>query len=106
MTVGFAFGRSVRSVRLAHGLTQEDLADVSDLSVDAIRRIERAAFSPSLKTMTKLSDGLGISLRTLFHDLAAPRRDDVEHICDFLHRRNRREVSTVWRVIRAIFLEG
>ena len=106
MNIGLAFGRCVRSVRLARGLTQEDLADASDLSVDAIRRIERAAFSPSLKTMSKLSDGLGISLRTLFDDLNAPRRDDVEHICDFLHRRNRREVGTAWRVIRAIFLEA
>lgn len=106
MDIGSDFGRRVRSVRLARGHTQEDLPDASGLSVDAIRRIERAAFSPSLKTMCKLCDGLSLSLRTLFDDLAPPRRDDVEHICDYLHRRSRREVGMVWRVIRAIFLEG
>lgn len=106
MNIGYGFGRRVRAVRLARGLTQEELADLSDLSVDAIRRIERAAFSPSLRTMSKLCDGLSISLRTLFDDFVPPRRDDVEYICDFLHRRSRGEVSTVWRVIRAIFAEA
>lgn len=106
MNIGDGFGRRVRSVRLARGLTQEELAGLSDLSVDAIRRIERAAFSPSLRTMSKLCDGLSISLRTLFDDFVPPRRDDVEYICDYLHRRSRGEVSTVWRVIRAIFAEA
>jgi DNA-binding XRE family transcriptional regulator len=47
-------------------MTQEQLADRSDLSSDTIRRLELAEFSPSLDTITKVIDGLRIDFSTLF----------------------------------------
>lgn len=103
MNLGREFGWRVRSLRRARGFTQEDLAERSGMSVDAIRRIERGAFSPSLKTMGKLCRGFGISLRTLFETFGPTGPDEVEQVCDYLSTRSRREVQMVWRVIRAIF---
>ena len=60
------FGRHVRSCRRARGLTQEQLAQLSGLSPDTIRRLEHGSFSPSLETLSKLSLGLELSLSTLF----------------------------------------
>jgi transcriptional regulator with XRE-family HTH domain len=97
------FGNHIRSLRQSRDLTQQELAERSNLSVDAIRRIERGAFSPSLETVRKLSGGLEISLRTLFQGLEHERRDHVAEICDFLARRNGQEVKMAWRVIRAMF---
>ncbi len=102
-SLGERFGGHVRKLRLSRGLTQEDLAESSELSVDAIRRIERGAFSPSLDTLRKLCVGLDISLRTLFQGFERPRTDDVAEICDYLQGRNPREVQLAWRVVRAMF---
>jgi transcriptional regulator with XRE-family HTH domain len=99
------FGDHVRRLRTAKRLTQESLAERSDLSVDAVRRIERGAFSPSLDTLGKLAVGLDVSLKTLFHSFERERSDSVAVICDFLASRSGREVQLAWRVIQAMFEE-
>jgi transcriptional regulator with XRE-family HTH domain len=104
--MGRKFGGHLRTLRLDRSLTQEALAERSDLSVDAIRRIERGAFSPSLETLNKLSSGLQVTLTTLFQDLERERALPVAQICDYLAGRNRNELALVWRVVRAMFEEG
>ncbi len=99
------FGHHVKRLRNSRKLTQEELAERSELSVDAIRRIERGAFSPSLETLGKLSSGLNVSLKTLFHSFEGERTDRVAEICDYLSSRSGREVQLAWRVIRAMFDE-
>lgn len=106
LNVGKKFGVHVRSLRHARQLTQEELAERSELSVDAIRRIERGAFSPSLETVNKLATGLDVSLRTLFNEFDRDRHDQVAELCDYLGKRNRNELRMVWRVIRAMFEEA
>ncbi|HZN93935.1 MAG TPA: helix-turn-helix transcriptional regulator [Myxococcales bacterium] len=101
--VGRKFGGHLRDLRKARALTQEVLAERSSLSVDAVRRIERGAFSPSLDTLRKLAHGLEIGLHTLFEGFATQRRDTVEELCDFLQRRRPEDLKMVWRVVRAIF---
>lgn len=99
------FGDHVRRMRNSRSLTQEALAERSDLSVDAIRRIERGAFSPSLDTLGKLSVGLDVSLKTLFHSFDLERTDGVAEICDFLACRSGSELKLAWRVLQAMFEE-
>jgi transcriptional regulator with XRE-family HTH domain len=99
------FGGHVRALRLARKFTQEVLAERSELSVDAVRRIERGAFSPSLETLGKLSSGLDLSLSTLFEKFEQPRNGHVAELCDYLEKRNRNELKLVWRVLRAMFDE-
>jgi transcriptional regulator with XRE-family HTH domain len=99
----FKFGSHVRDLRQARGLTQQELADRSSLSVDAIRRIERGALSPSLDTLHKLSNGLKISLPTLFRGFAEEGRDELAEICDFLAHLDARQLQTAWQVIQAMF---
>ena len=70
---------------------------------DAVRRIERGAFSPSLDTLRKLCLGLDISFRTLFQGFERQHRDHVAEICDFLESRSQSEVQLAWRVVRAMF---
>lgn len=99
------FGEEVRRLRHARGLTQEALAERSDLSVDAIRRIEGGRFSPTLDTLRKLSTGLAVSLSTLFESVEQARSNKISEISDFLARRSSRELKLAWRVIRAMFDE-
>jgi len=106
MNVGRRFGTHLRTLRHARKLTQEELAERSSLSVDAVRRIERGAFSPSLETVNKLATGLEVSLRTLFNDFDRDQRDQIAELCDYLGKRSRNELRMVWRVMRAMFEES
>lgn len=65
-----AFGAFVKRLRKARGMTQEVLAERAGLAADTIRRLEYGEFSPSLDTLAKLTDGLGIDLATLFNAFA------------------------------------
>lgn len=48
-------------------LTQEQLSEKSGVSSDFISQIERGLNSPSLDTIQKLADGLGVPIEELFH---------------------------------------
>jgi len=97
------FGSHIRQLRRERNLTQEQLAEGSGLSVDAVRRIERGAFSPSLETLRKLCGGLRLSLRTLFDSFEPRHRDEVADICDFLQTCSRSQLRQAKRVLHALF---
>ena len=100
------FGTQLRALRQGRKLTQEALAEKSTLSVDAIRRIERGNFSPSLETLSKLTSGLELSLHTLFEGFEKPERSHrLAELADFLALRKPEELKLAWRVVRALFDE-
>lgn len=55
----------VRERRQQAGLSQNELADKADLSLAYISEIERKATNPSLSTLAKLAEGLGLSVAEL-----------------------------------------
>jgi transcriptional regulator with XRE-family HTH domain len=101
-TLDERLGGQIRALRAARELTQNQLAEEAGLSVDAIRRIERGAFSPSLETLRRLSHGLRVSLKTLFTRLEKNRRTDVAELCDYLSHQPRPRVRLIWRLVRAL----
>ena len=94
------FGQQIRSLRRARGLTQERLAERSDLSTDAIRRIEAGRLSPTLATIGKLATGLQLSLSTLFAGVERPARPLAAEIADYLSDRSTKDCELAWRVVR------
>lgn len=65
-----AFGRAVRRLRQRKGLSQEQLADESELDRSYIGGVERGERNPSLVAITKIASGLGVSLSELFAEYA------------------------------------
>jgi transcriptional regulator with XRE-family HTH domain len=59
------FGRNVRARRLAAGLTQVDLARLSQMNERFIREIERAESNPSLETMAFVAAALNCTVAEL-----------------------------------------
>jgi transcriptional regulator with XRE-family HTH domain len=94
------FGRHVRSLRRARGLTQEGLAERCGLSTDTIRRLEHGSFSPSLDTLRKLVGGLDILLSTLFEGYELNRRDRERELAGLLVGRPARVVDWVLDMVR------
>jgi transcriptional regulator with XRE-family HTH domain len=56
-------------MRTDRGLSQEQLANDSDVPINQIGRIERGEINPSLSTLHSISSALGVSLSDLFKEL-------------------------------------
>lgn len=56
------YGELIKERRRILGLTQQGLSDYSGLSVRIIKSIESEKGNPSLKTMEKIADILGLEL--------------------------------------------
>jgi transcriptional regulator with XRE-family HTH domain len=57
---------SLRELREARGISMRTLATKSGLSANALSMIERGKTSPSVSTLYKLADALGISITAFF----------------------------------------
>lgn len=96
------FGKHVRSLRRARGMTQEVLAQRSGLSADTIRRIEHGAFSASIETLRKLCRGLEIAQSTIFEGFELGRSNPRRELFDLIASRSDEEIALVTRVVRAL----
>ena len=61
------FGAHLKAVRRSQGLSQPELARLSDLSTQVISNLERATGAPSLDTLCKVARGLRVDPRELFN---------------------------------------
>lgn len=61
-------GAAVRACRERQRLTQEQLAERSELSYKFIGEIERGDGNPTVDTLDRLAEGLGISIAMLFNE--------------------------------------
>jgi transcriptional regulator with XRE-family HTH domain len=66
---------NLKAARAARGLTQEDVADKSDLSVAYISLLERGGRNAPLNTVERIADAIGVEPHTL---LAPPRMKAVQ----------------------------
>lgn len=61
--------QQIRAHRKKLGITQEELAEKVDLSVQHISRIESGCYIPSLKSFFMIVSVLGIDLRSFGYDI-------------------------------------
>jgi transcriptional regulator with XRE-family HTH domain len=52
----------IKERRAILGITQQDLADISEVGLRTIKEIETYKGNPSVKTLTKILDVLGLEL--------------------------------------------
>lgn len=64
-TVAIAFGRVLRELRRARGLSQEQLASLGDFDRTYPSLLERGLRTPTLSVIFRLADVLGIAAATL-----------------------------------------
>lgn len=65
----------LRSIRKTRGLTQAELGSVAALPAAAVSHLETGRQEPTLKTILRLADALGVSI-----DYLAGRTDDPKPI--------------------------
>ena len=64
--VSDGFGEALSQARIQSGITQQQLAGMTGINQGDISRIERGFSNPSLATMKRLADGLGMGLNIDF----------------------------------------
>ena len=67
-------GSKIKELRIANGLTQEELADRSELSKGFISQMENNLTSPSIATLIDVLQCLGTDLKHFFSDRSEERR--------------------------------
>lgn len=56
-------GNKIRELRIYNGLTQQELADRSELSKGFISQVERDLTSPSIATLMDILEALGTNIK-------------------------------------------
>lgn len=70
-----AIGSALRDLRVTRDISAKELAAESGISAAMISRIESGQVSPSISTMTSLSEALDVPLVSLFRDMVSERTD-------------------------------
>ncbi len=61
------FGRRLREIRSQRRMTQEQFAEMLDVSVDFLSLMERGRNAPSFETLDKIAKRLRMSVADLFN---------------------------------------
>jgi transcriptional regulator with XRE-family HTH domain len=60
------FAKRLRELRQQKGMTQEELASESGLSISFIRSVEQGVNAPSFESLEALAKALAVEVRELF----------------------------------------
>ncbi len=60
-------GMKIRIERIKHNLSQEELAEMANLSRPTIGAIERGENSPSVDTVQAIADAFGLTIQEMFN---------------------------------------
>jgi XRE family transcriptional regulator, regulator of sulfur utilization len=107
MSINEVVGTQVRHLRKTQGMTQEELAEKSGLSVDYIGKIERGTTSPTVESMEQVARGLGVRIANLF-DLweedsqSQDSVSDLVRISRYLQNKSPDDVEFALSIIRQI----
>jgi len=104
MTITALFGRRLRSLRKAAGLTQQALGERAGMSYKFLGGVERGEENPSLRVVEKLARALKVDIRDMFeveHEETSPatlrkKADALLRGCDA------RTLQQAVRLLRAI----
>lgn len=79
-------GLRIRDLRKQHHLTQEQLAEMSDISTDFVSRVERGLNIPSLERVNAIAMALNVTLSEFFLHIDSLETDSCP-----VHKRERKQ---------------
>ncbi|MCM1083961.1 MAG: helix-turn-helix domain-containing protein [Clostridium sp.] len=88
--IRYIIADNVRLYRKQRNLTQLELAERADLSVDSIKRVERGSRTMSLENFMRITDALNIPLTYLLYE-SRNKIPIVEHIQNVLNGKSEKQ---------------
>lgn len=107
MNIKKELGQRIRSLRKRQGLTQEEMADKCGLHWTYIGGLERGERNPTLTTMQKVGEGLGVSVHELldtkaFHNVSSDRDSREGRLMRLLRRKDSQAVDLAAGIVREV----
>ncbi len=99
MSIEEQIGMKIRNLRNQNGLTQEELADRTELTKGFISQLERGLTAPSVSTLLDIVECLGTNLSDFFHD-----EDDLQIVFpkeDYFEKEDEDGNSITWLIATA-----
>ena len=98
-----AIGTRIKAARERVHLTQEQLAEIVDISPTHMSVIERGVKTPKLDTFVRIANALGVSTDALLQDVVVPVTDNiVAELSVRIGRLPQKEQDRILNVIRAL----
>jgi len=102
-------GANVAKARKERELTQAQLAETVNTTIETISRIERGISIPSLKTLEKISKALHIHINEILSFECPPIKKssvkESEKLLAYLKTRKPAEIKMSYRILRNVFDE-
>ncbi len=96
-------GKRIRELRMQQIVTQEQLAEMIDMSVSYVSYIENAKKKPSLETLIRISNALGITLDEILSGNQLHNPTDYQTDMDLLmNELSQNEKRLVFELIRSV----
>ncbi len=70
--LSFRLAEQVRAARVARGMTQQDLAQAMGTTQSVVARLEGGGIAPSIATLQRVADALGVRLMVGFENKTQP----------------------------------
>lgn len=99
MTIEEQIGARIRDLRNQNGLTQEELADRTELTKGFISQLERGLTAPSVSTLLDIVECLGTNLSDFFHE-----EDDQQIVYrkeEYFEKEDEHKNSITWLIATA-----
>ena len=103
-SINAVVGGRIKKLRVSLGLSQQALAERGDISVDAVGKVERGVYSPSLETLDRIAAGLAVPLADLLKIRAssAPKRSSLKRAEGLLASATPAQLKVVIPVLRSL----
>ena len=95
-----AIGARIKAARERVHLTQEQLAEIIDISPTHMSVIERGVKTPKLDTFVRIANALGVSTDALLQDVVVPVNDSI--MAELSARMGRMPQKDQERILNAI----
>lgn len=101
-------GAKITEIRLTKGLTQAQLAEKVNLSVETISRMERGVSFPSLKTLENIAGSLNAPLQSFFDFDDRPSKSkaferELSKLTAFLRTLTMKDISLIHEILPVVF---
>ena len=98
-----AIGARIKAARERVHLTQEQLAEIIDISPTHMSVIERGVKTPKLDTFVRIANALGVTTDALLQDVVVPVNDSImAELSARIGRMSQKDQERILNAIRAL----
>lgn len=105
--IGISLGQEIKKYRQRLGISQEELSFRAGINTAHLGQIERAEKNPTIETVSRIAEALGITLSQLFsfsvnNKLSNDNFSTIDTIISYLNTMTDEEQKDILKIIKVI----